>query len=204
MGNIRVIAGNAFREVLHERIIYSVFIITLVLATLVSSPLTLLKMASEAGDLEIVAQLSGKLMTIVLGVWSYAAMVLGAILGAAVVPNELKSKTIVTVLSRPVSRGEFLLGKWLGVATFVLIYLLVGIVAACALAAYFAMGLTSLFWLAAVGMAINCILVKHTKVACSFGIEPSAAHYCLSTALFERSVIEVCVRPCIQDFVSEW
>lgn len=164
MGNLGVIAGNAFREVLHERIIYSVFIITLVLATLVSSPLTLLNMAREAGDSEIVAQLSAKLMTIVLGVWSYAATVLGAILGAALVPNELKSKTIVTVLSRPVSRGEFLLGKWLGVVAFVLLYLLVGVIAACGLAAYFAIGLTPLFWLAVAAMAINCVLVSGTSV----------------------------------------
>src|SRR6185436_1992206 len=47
-----------------------------------------------------------------LNLWSMLSIGFAILLGANVLANEVALKTIITVLARPISRWELLLGKW--------------------------------------------------------------------------------------------
>lgn len=51
-----------------------------------------------------------------LGIVALAAILISIILGISLIPNEIERKTIYTILSKPVRRYEFIIGKILGAA----------------------------------------------------------------------------------------
>jgi len=61
-----------------------------------------------------------------LGIISLAGVFISVILGINLVPNEIEKRTIYTILSKPVKRHEFLIGKFLGglATVFVNIFLM--------------------------------------------------------------------------------
>ncbi len=58
-----------------------------------------------------------------LGFTIIITMLMAIFLGVALVPPEIERRTIFTILSKPVNRGEFLLGKFLGLCLTLLINL---------------------------------------------------------------------------------
>lgn len=56
-----------------------------------------------------------------LGIISLAGIFISVILAINLIPNEIEKRTIYTILSKPVRRHEFLLGKYLGALGTVLI-----------------------------------------------------------------------------------
>ncbi len=101
--NIVPIAANTFRETLRERLMYNlvVFAVVLTLASLTISELTLgeqFRIVADIGTSS--AQLFGTLIAVFLGV--------------ALLARELDRRTCYAVLARPVSRGQFVVGKYLG------------------------------------------------------------------------------------------
>ena len=65
-----------------------------------------------------------------LDLWSYLCLAAAIYLGATSVSTDLRTKTIITVLARPVRRWELLIGKWLGLSAFCLVTLGLGAVLA--------------------------------------------------------------------------
>jgi ABC-type transport system involved in multi-copper enzyme maturation permease subunit len=62
-----------------------------------------------------------------LGIISLAGVFISVILGINLIPNEIEKRTIYTILSKPVKRHEFLVGKFLGgLATVFVNILLMG------------------------------------------------------------------------------
>ena len=61
-------------------------------------------------------------------VWTTASIYLGIALSSVVLSWELRDRTILTVLARPVSRVEFLIAKWLGVLITTLAFLAIGVI----------------------------------------------------------------------------
>jgi len=61
-----------------------------------------------------------------LGIISLAGVFISVILGINLIPNEIEKRTIYTILSKPVKRHEFLIGKFLGglATVFVNIFLM--------------------------------------------------------------------------------
>ena len=59
-----------------------------------------------------------------LGVVAIAGMFIAVVLGINLVPAEIEKRTIYTILSKPVRRHEFLLGKFLGALITILVNLL--------------------------------------------------------------------------------
>ena len=51
-----------------------------------------------------------------LGILALAAILISVILGISLIPNEVERRTIYMILSKPVRRYEFILGKFLGAA----------------------------------------------------------------------------------------
>lgn len=99
------IARNTFREALRDRVLYVlvVFSVVLVVSTRVMSPLALgegIKITKDIG----------------LSAISFFGMLAIIVMGAGLVHKEIDRRTIFVILSKPVARHEFILGKFLGMA----------------------------------------------------------------------------------------
>lgn len=175
MGRIGLIAVNAFREVIHQRIVYSVILLAIVVGILAVAPLRMLHMAEQAGEPQMVERMAGGMIASLLGTWGFAAVVLGASLGAKCIAREMDAKTIVTLLSRPLRRGELFLGKWLGVQLFAAAVVVVGVCGAIAVALYLAVPLPLLFWFAAAEICVNVVLSCAISVALGIFLPSSVA-----------------------------
>jgi len=165
VGKLRTIAANAFREVIHQRVTYSVIVLAILLALASLAPMASVHMASEAGETQVAERMSAGLLSQLLGFWRFAAMLMGVSLGARAVSEEVRSKTIVTVLARPVTRTEFLFGKFLGIQTFIAAVVALGIVGGCAMAWNFGISLPLLFWFAAAEMFVDALLPCAVSIA---------------------------------------
>lgn len=103
MKNIWVISQNSFKELIRNRVLYAflffaVFLLILMLAL---------------GQLSFIEQFR---LTVSLGLASIHMCLVGLtiFIGGSIVYREIDRLTILTVLVRPMSRTEFLLGKYFG------------------------------------------------------------------------------------------
>ena len=102
---IWAIALNTYREAVRQKILYALvlFTIVLILFSLFLGQLTLGADTKIIKDMGLASlMLLGALMSIFMGV--------------GLVFKEMERRTIYTILSKPVSRAEFILGKFLGLA----------------------------------------------------------------------------------------
>jgi ABC-type transport system involved in multi-copper enzyme maturation permease subunit len=99
------VAHGTFRETVRDRLFYLVgfFGLALVGATTVLSPLTV------GAQGKIVADVG-------LGAMALLGLLVVLLVGANMVRKEMDRRTITTILTKPVGRGEYLLGKYLGLA----------------------------------------------------------------------------------------
>jgi ABC-type transport system involved in multi-copper enzyme maturation permease subunit len=99
------IARNTFREALRDKALFvlAIFSLVLVVSTRIMSPLALgegTKITKDVG----------------LSCLSFFGLLAIIVMGASLVHKEIDRKTILVILSKPVARHEFLLGKFLGMA----------------------------------------------------------------------------------------
>jgi Cu-processing system permease protein len=102
---VAVIARNTFREATRDRALAGVLIagVLVILATQPLSPLAL-------GE--------GQRLTVDLGLTaiSFFGLLIVLLVGTSLVAKEIERRTIFNLLSRPISRPAYLLGKWLGLS----------------------------------------------------------------------------------------
>lgn len=100
---ILAIAQNTFREAVRDRVfaLVGAFGLVLIVSSIVLSPL------SVGAQQKLVADIG-------LGGISIFAVLVVLFVGSGLVHKELDKRTIMTLLSKPVSRMEYLLGKYLG------------------------------------------------------------------------------------------
>lgn len=115
------IAVNTFKEVIRDRIFYSlVFFAALILgASVLISTLTVGEQSKIIEDLS-------------LGAINIFGVIISIFVGIGLVSKEIEKKTIYTIISKPIRRYEFLLGKYLGLALTLLIY--IALMTACFMA----------------------------------------------------------------------
>lgn len=111
---IYAIAINTFKEAIRDKIFYSLvfFAVTIIGASILLSTLTV----GEAS--KIVADIS-------LGGINFFGVMMSIFVGIGLVYKELERKTIYTIISKPIRRSDFLLGKYLGLALTLLVYVCV-------------------------------------------------------------------------------
>jgi Cu-processing system permease protein len=175
MGEWRVIARAAVREVRHTRVVYVVVLLALVVVAASAAPLAMVRMATEAGETRLAADLAGRVVASALGAWGGAATLLAVFLGAPAVSSEIRARTIVTVLARPVARWQYVVGRWAGIQLFVLGFLGAGVVAAVVFAHAYHVALPGLFWLAVLDLAGNAVLHGASSVGLGTVLPPAAA-----------------------------
>ena len=79
--------------------------------------------AGGAADLPMV--IANFLMLSGLYVINFLVIVMAALLSAGTISGEVESHTIETMLTKPIRRWEVILGKWLGLALIITVYMLV-------------------------------------------------------------------------------
>jgi len=104
-GRIIHIASNTFREAVRDRVLYNLIAFALLMS----------------GAAILVGQISigiERLVVINLGLTAVSlfGIVIAIFIGIGLVSKEIDKKTLYTVLSRPVRRWEFIVGKFFGLA----------------------------------------------------------------------------------------
>jgi len=99
------IASNTFREAVRDRVLYNLIAFALLLS----------------GAAILVGQISidiERLVVVDLGLTAVSlfGIVIAIFIGIGLVSKEIEKRTLYTVLSRPVRRWEFIVGKFLGLA----------------------------------------------------------------------------------------
>lgn len=116
------IASNTFREAIRDRVLYNLIAFVLLLS----------------GAAVLVGQISieiEKLVVINLGLTAISlfGVVIAIFIGIALVSKEIEKRTLYTVLSRPVRRWEFIIGKFFGLASTLVVntfFMAIGVFAA--------------------------------------------------------------------------
>lgn len=100
---ISAITLNTFREAVRDRVLYNLVIFVLLLVA--SAPL----FGAISIDIERLVLVNVGLSSI-----SFFGVVIAILIGVGLVSKEIEKKTLYTILSRPVRRWEFIVGKYLG------------------------------------------------------------------------------------------
>lgn len=103
MKAIWVIAKNGYREIIRDRILYGIVVFALLL----------IGMSLALGQLTFAEQARISANFGFAGI-QFSASILAIFVGSTLVSKEIEKQTILTLLARPVSRAQFLLGKFLG------------------------------------------------------------------------------------------
>ncbi len=103
MNRVRHIAANTFREAVRDRVLYNLIAFALLLS----------------GAAILVGQISidiERLVVVNLGLTAVSlfGVVIAIFIGIGLVSKEMEKRTLYTVLSRPVRRWEFIVGKFFG------------------------------------------------------------------------------------------
>jgi ABC-type transport system involved in multi-copper enzyme maturation permease subunit len=110
MGRIATIALGAFRESVRERVLYNLIIF----AFLMIGAAILLGSISVGVERIILVNLG-------LGAISVFGLVIAIFIGIGLVSKEIERRTIYNILSKPVSRAEFIMGKYAGLLLTLLV-----------------------------------------------------------------------------------
>ena len=114
LGRVLAIAGNAFREAVRDRVLYNlVFFVLLLTAAAI-----------------FIGELSGGQERKIIVDFGLSAMLLFGVfiaifVGIGLVYKEIERRTVYAIFSKPVGRGEFVVGKYLGLCLTLLVNVLI-------------------------------------------------------------------------------
>ena len=103
LGRILTIARNAFREAVRDRVLYNLVIFVLLLI----GGAIFLGELSDAQETKIIIDMGLSAMLL------FGAFI-SIFVGVGLVYKEIERRTIYAIFAKPVGRGEFLVGKYLG------------------------------------------------------------------------------------------
>jgi len=107
---IKTIALNTFRETIRDRILYSLLVFAVLMIGL-----SYFLSELSVGDFERIVIDFGLTCVHIFGA------IISIFIGITLVSKEIEKKTIYSIVSKPVSRIEFVLGKFLGLSLTVLV-----------------------------------------------------------------------------------
>lgn len=149
LARVLVIALNTYREAVRARILHGLF--ALALATTGYS--LVVGAYTSKNQLRVVSDLGAAAI-------SLYAIIVAVVLGATSLYRELEHKTLFPILARPIARGEYLAGKYLGTLLLLAVFvcanggialLAVAVIAGRSLSAVLALSLGSVAVLGGVG-----------------------------------------------------
>jgi ABC-type transport system involved in multi-copper enzyme maturation permease subunit len=99
------IAFNTFREAIRDRILYSL----LVFALAMIGASVILSKISVGGEAKIIKDLG-------LAAIGLVGILIAVFIGVGLVHKEIERRTLYTIITKPIRRADFVLGKFLGLA----------------------------------------------------------------------------------------
>jgi ABC-type transport system involved in multi-copper enzyme maturation permease subunit len=111
---IVVIAWNTFRENLRDKILYNLLFFALMLigASVLLADLTITEQKKLVTDVGLAAI-------------NLVGVIIAIFVGIGLVSKEIERRTVYTIMARPISRPQFVLGKYLGLTFTLLVNVLV-------------------------------------------------------------------------------
>ncbi|MEO1762412.1 MAG: ABC transporter permease [Cyanobacteria bacterium J06629_18] len=106
LNRVFAVSNNSFREVVRDRIFYIIGFYTVILAIAVS----LLPQLAAATEDKMFLDLG-------LAVMSSLSLIIAVFIGTGLISKEIEKRTILMLIAKPVSRNEFVIGKYLGLLT---------------------------------------------------------------------------------------
>jgi ABC-type transport system involved in multi-copper enzyme maturation permease subunit len=143
------IARNTFREAVRDRVLYNLVLFVILL----SVSAIFLGAASASQDAKIIVDV-GLSATLLFGAF------IAIFVGVGLVWKEIERRTLYAIFAKPVGRGEFLLGKYLGLCLTLAVNVTVMGVAVALVLLYVARGTTPL--LAALAPTLALIYLELT------------------------------------------
>ena len=155
--SIAVIGTNTYREVIRDRILYGIVVFALLLIglSIVLGGLSFAEQAKISADFGFAGIQIG-------------ASILAIFVGSTLVAKEIDKQTILTLLARPITRTQFVLGKFVGLI-LVIATVMAGLAAVLAgLLLFLGLKITPLFAVALYGVVLEALVL----VACTlmFGV----------------------------------
>ncbi len=174
---ILYIASNTFREAVRDRVLYNLIAFALLLS----------------GAAILVGQISidiEKLVVINLGLTAVSlfGVVIAIFIGIGLVSKEIEKRTLYTVLSRPVRRWEFIVGKFFGLAGTLAVntfFMAIGVFAALLYVAHHFAGADSLIFVALYFIILQFLII------CSLALLFSSFSSPLLSAVFAFSLFVI-------------
>jgi ABC-type transport system involved in multi-copper enzyme maturation permease subunit len=114
IGRIRAIALNTFREAVRDRVLYNLVLFVLLL----TAAAIFIGELSGGQERKIIVDLGLSAM-LLFGVF------IAIFVGVGLVYKEIERRTIYAIFSKPVGRGEFIVGKYLGLCLTLLVNVIV-------------------------------------------------------------------------------
>lgn len=148
MKSIWVIAKNTFKEVIRDRILYGILIFTIFLIGL----------SLVLGQLSFTEEARISLNFGFVGIQLSAAIV-AIFIGSTLVAKEIDKQTILTLLARPITRAQFIFGKFLGLQMLIVVigFGLMSVLLAMAL--YLGVQITESFFIAFYGILLEAMVL---------------------------------------------
>jgi ABC-type transport system involved in multi-copper enzyme maturation permease subunit len=110
LSNLSIIARNTFRESVRDRVLYNlVFFVLLITAAAV-----FLGELTAGNEARVIVNLG---LTVVL----FFGVFIAIFVGVGLVSKEIERRTVFAIFSKPITRSEFLIGKYLGLCLTLLV-----------------------------------------------------------------------------------
>ncbi|MCM2281630.1 MAG: ABC transporter permease [Bdellovibrionaceae bacterium] len=143
-----IIAKNTYREIIRDRILYGIIVFALLL----------IGMSIALGELSFAEQARISANFGFAGI-QLSACILAVFVGSSLVSKEIEKQTILTLLARPITRTQFLSGKFLGL-TFVILTVMAGLaVVLAALVASLELAIDGTFAVALYGIVLEALIL---------------------------------------------
>lgn len=112
LSNIGVIALNTFRESVRDKILYNIFFLAIGLAFF----------SILLGEWSVFDR-AHVIKSTTLSIMSISGLLISVFVGISLVQKEIQGRTVLTLLSKPISRAAFIVGKYLGLLAVVAVHL---------------------------------------------------------------------------------
>lgn len=103
MSKVQAIAMNTFKEAVRDRILYAILVFAI---AMIASTMILARIGAGSGE-RVIRDLG-------LGFISIFGILIAIFIGIGLVHKEIDRRTIYTIVSKPIHRFQFILGKYLG------------------------------------------------------------------------------------------
>lgn len=110
MGRVATIAKNTFREAVRDRILYNLIVFVL----LITASAIFLGELTAGQEAKVIVDL-GLSSILIFGAF------ISIFVGVSLVWKEIEKRTVYSIFSKPVGRGEFIVGKYLGLCLTLLV-----------------------------------------------------------------------------------